>query len=190
MMLGPRFLIVYAMGGVAVWIGAGTEGFFANLRVQAQPQPALAAAASECCPGVRLPDARDMLPPWSPAASNYAVEGDFNGDGELDAAVLLVDATANTAPTLTVFHRQDGRYRVAYRQRLGTVDDVVIDRAQEIVVRLVKRGEEWAPEGGDVPQAYPHAFDAVAFATHKSTASGIEARQHLLYWDGRRYAQY
>lgn len=140
-----------------------------------------------------------MRAPWSLSNPNFAIEGDFNGDRALDVAVLLIDSRGG--PTLALFEHHppspglrgtSGRFTLAYRRRLDTVvDDVVIEAPQEIVLRLVKRGEAWAPEGGDVPMAYPHAFDAVEFATFKPTpGGGVEARLHLVYWTGERYAEY
>jgi hypothetical protein len=151
----------------------------------------LEAAVAACCPEVRLPGGRDMLGPWSLTNPTYAIEGDFNGDRSVDVAVLLVDTGGAPGPTVAVFHFVEGRYQLAHRQRLDRVDDIAIARPQEIVLRLIKRGEAWAPEGGDVPQTYPHSFDAVAFSTQQSTVTGgLEARQHLLYWNGHRYELY
>ncbi len=151
----------------------------------------LVSAVTSCCAGLRLPMARDMRAPWSLQAANFAIEGDFNGDQALDAAVLLIDATGNGAPTLAVFHHDNGRFVLADRRRLTRVDDVPIGSPQEVVLRLVKRGSAWAPEGGDVPTAYPHPFDAIEFSSHHVSRSGlIDARLHLLYWNGKQYAAY
>ena len=153
-------------------------------------RPGLAAAVSACCAGLRLPGGRDMLVPWSLATPGYAIEGDFNGDEQDDAAVLLVDPRAGEGPTLAIFHRQDGRYQLAYRQKMARVDDISISKPQEIVVRLVKRGEKWAPEGGNAARTYPHAFDAIELSTHKATAGAIHTRVQLIYWSGDRYLTY
>lgn len=51
--------------------------------------------------------------------------------------------------------------------------------------------EEGATLGGDVPRSYPHAFDAIALSSHKpSRYGGIEARNHLIYWEGSSYSMY
>jgi hypothetical protein len=150
----------------------------------------LAAAVSACCAGLRLPGGRDMLAPWSLTTPGYAIEGDFNGDDQDDAVVLLVDPRAGEGPTLAVFHGQDGRYELAYRQKVAQVDDISIAKPQEIVIRRVKRGEEWTPERGDARRTYPHAFDAIELSTHKTAAGAIDTRLHLIYWSGGRYLTY
>lgn len=151
----------------------------------------LAAAVSACCAGLRLPGGGDMREPWSLQTHNMAVEGDFNGDGELDAAVLLIEAGAGGGPTLAVFHSGDGRYHLVHRQKVDRLDDVVIERPQDAVLRVVRRGEEWAPEGGDVPRSYPHSFDAIELSSHKIAAGGgVDTRLRLIHWTGSRYAMY
>lgn len=151
-------------------------------------RPPLSSAVDDCCAGLRLPGARDIRIPWSLTTPNYAVEGDFNGDAAVDVAVLLVESGAG-APTLAIFEYRKGRFLLGYRDKLDKVDDVAIEAPQEVVLRLVRRGESWAPEGGDVAPSYPHPFDAIEVSTHKtSPAGGVDTRLHLVYWDGKRYA--
>lgn len=120
----------------------------------------------------------------------FFVEGDFNGDGRKDAAVILI-GTPESKVQLVVFEGTSQGYRQAYTRPLEKVGDLKIGAPQEIVLLLVRKGEEWAPEAGDVPQTYEHAFDAVAFETRKTDAVGsLIAYLHLVYWDGKRYAEY
>lgn len=120
----------------------------------------------------------------------FYVEGDFNGDGAQDAAALLV-AADGAGVELAVFEgAPQGRYRLAHRRSLSKVDGLQIATPQEVVLLLVRKGEEWAPEAGDVPRSYDHAHDAIAFETRKADRGTIIAYAHLLYWNGESYAEY
>lgn len=168
---------------------------------QRRHEPALAypagltEATQRCCSDWRLPEARDVTGSWqhSPTKGSAAffVEGDFDGDGLKDAAVLLVDSSGKRVE-LAIFHaRVGGGYVHAYRRGLARVGDVSIGSPQEIALVLVRKGEDWAPEGGDVQQRFPHEHDAVVFETHKVNEHGSRIHyQQMVYRRGRRYAEY
>ncbi len=154
----------------------------------------LADAVNACCAGFHLPRRNEVRGAWadSDGAGSVAffVEGDFNGDGAKDAAALLVSSDG-AAVELAVFEGGPGSYRLAHRRSLSRVDDLKIEAPQEIVLVLVRRGDEWAPECGDVPQTFAHSHDAIAFETRKTDAQGsVLAYAHLLYWNGKSYAEY
>jgi hypothetical protein len=120
----------------------------------------------------------------------FFVEGDFNGDKTNDAAVLLV-AASGVSVELVIFERAAQGFRLAHRRGLERVDDVVIATPQEIVLLLVRKGDDWAPEGGDVPQTYEHAHDAISLETRKVDSAGNPIYyKHLVYWNGEKYAEY
>jgi hypothetical protein len=118
------------------------------------------------------------------------VRGDFNGDQRGDLAVILIAVQARRSPRLAVFEERASGHVLAHSGQLDEMDDVVIDVPQEVLLRLVKQGEEWAPEAGDVPKSYAHAFDAIELASWKKSVGGaVDNRLHLVYWNGKRYAE-
>lgn len=153
----------------------------------------LAEAARKCCGDFHLPQRNEVHGAWMDSDGEgsvpFLVQGDFNGDGLKDAAALLVSASGSAA-LLVVFEGAAQDYRLAHRRPLDSVGDVTIAAPQEIVLRLIRKGEEWAPESGDVPQDYVHAHDAIPFETRKVVAHGLIHYQHLIYWDGKQYAEY
>jgi hypothetical protein len=165
-----------------------------------EPAPAipypttLAPAVRACCSAFRLARQEDVRGAWLDSDGEgsvpFFVEGDFNGDGAKDAAVLLI-AGDGVGVELAVFEGGPQVYRLGHRRSLSRVDDIQIAAPQEVVLRLVRKGEEWAPEGGDVPQTYPHFHDAIAFETRKANPQGmVLAYAHLIYWNGKSYAAY
>ncbi len=153
----------------------------------------LAEAVRRCCPDFHLPRQDEVHGKWQDSTGAgsvpFLIEGDFNGDGAKDAAVLLVAAN-RAGVALAIFERAGQNYRLAHRRALDRFGDVVIGAPQEIILQLVRKGEEWAPEGGDVPMDYAHAHDAIGFETWKDLEYGVLNSKQLIYWDGKRYAEY
>ncbi len=148
----------------------------------------------QCCSDFHLPRQNEVQGAWLDSDGEgsvpFLIEGDFKGDGSQDAAVLLVAAN-RAGVALAIFERAGQGYRLAHRRALDRFGDVVIGAPQEIILQLVRKGEEWAPEGGDVPMTYAHAHDAIGLETRKADTQGLViAYKHLIYWDGKKYAEY
>lgn len=114
-------------------------------------------------PGFRVPAASDMTGEWAsekkPGSFPFITWGDFDGDGEIDVAVIL---SSDTQWKLIIFHQKTKKYVPVY-VRGGEIKKTgeLIQIPQQICLQLVKGGEVWYPEGGDVIMEYKVQFDAI-----------------------------
>jgi hypothetical protein len=139
-------------------------------------------------PGFRGPTASDMSGPWVSEKMSglfpFIAWGDFNGDGLTDVAIILI---SDKQWKFIIFHGKSQGYVPAY-EKGGIINEhsAKIQFPQQVTIRTVKKGEGWAPEGGDIPTEYKHEFDAIAFSIYGK----MQLYLSLIYWDNGKYSEY
>ncbi|MGA8222311.1 MAG: energy transducer TonB [Candidatus Acidiferrales bacterium] len=93
-------------------------------------------------PGLRIPGERDMKDLWAtetaPGTLPYFAEGDFNGDGREDFALLLANEKEYW---LVIFHRgADCSYSVGYKNGGFQFQEGIV--LQDIFLRTVPKGKD------------------------------------------------
>ena len=152
---------------------------------------ALTEAIEGALPGFSIPGASDLKEEWADDKGRsfpYITWGYLNGDSLTDVAVVLL---GDDEWKFAILHGGAGGYEVVY-VREGDAESAARDIAspQQIVLRLVLKGESWTPEAGDIPQEFDHDFDAVEFTVNHRRRFFLEGNASLIYWDGSEYRRY
>ena len=152
---------------------------------------ALTEAIEGALPGFSVPGTSDLEEEWAPdkrVSFPYITWGYLNGDSLTDVAVVLL---GDDEWKFAILHGGAGGYEVVYVME-GDAESATRDIAspQQIVLRLVRKEESWAPEAGDIPQEFEHDFDAVEFAVKHRRRFFLEVNVSLIYWDGSEYRRY
>jgi hypothetical protein len=128
-------------------------------------------------PGFRVPDQSDMKDLWAsetePGSLAYFDQGDFNGDGRNDFALLL---TKDKEYWLVIFHRQqDCTYTIGYKT--GGYADVPL---QSVFLRTIPKGnEEKVAEN-----------KSLRFDTDALEWTSVGRSVALVYWKNGKYETY
>lgn len=143
--------------------------------------------------GFRVPTQSDITGYWSseklPGEFPFIAWGDFNGSGRVDAALILIN---NKECKLVIFERLKKGYQSAYTLVWEiNKPGARIQRPQQILLRLVKKGEGWTPGGGDFAMEYKYEFDAIDITKYEKTPDNIiELYMSLVYWVNGEYKKY
>jgi hypothetical protein len=137
------------------------------------PPPALLTSIRKNFPEFRVPAAADLTGQWAQSGRAgvppFISQGDFNGDGLTDAAVILI---GHNLWRFVVFEQTSGgAYFPAYvaRPKLRTElpkvgkdgEGTSIEAPQEMIVKTLVKGQVWAPEGGDQPYQVKLPVDGI-----------------------------
>jgi len=130
----------------------------------------LQASVTANFPGYRVPEGKDIWGGWTvdqqPGAFSFLCRGDFNGDGTVNAAVILI---GDQDWRFVILEKDtQGRYQPAFvarpknKEELGKYwEQQILIAPQQLLLRTVKKGEIWAPEAGDDPNMGPMRFDTI-----------------------------
>jgi hypothetical protein len=126
---------------------------------------ALVDAIGRELPGYRIPGAEDLRDRWLGYANEsrlpYAAWGDFNGDGLIDVALILVSSDRWTVQS---FHQQtDGGYQAHDLESFaGESGAFVRDHPpQEFALFVVSAGEDLVALDSTLIEDFRHPFDAI-----------------------------
>lgn len=147
---------------------------------------ALDKAIGACCPGWRLPEAREIAGRWVPRnidGGRFIDVGDFNGDTRADVAALLVRSD-RTWPLLAILERQGDGLKTGWTREVRAIDELVPRVPSDVALVLIRRGAAWGPESGDVPPE-PHPLDSVELSLVVAGGS----RRHRIVWIDGRYVE-
>ena len=135
--------------------------------------PALVNSIKKSFPDYHVPAAGDLTGHWAEKKQTgvppFICQGDFNGDGLTDAAVILI---GQNVWRLVIFEqRRGGDFFPAYvarpklRVELPKVgkdgEDTSIEAPQEVLLKTIAKGQLWAPEGGDQPHEVKLPVDGI-----------------------------
>jgi hypothetical protein len=125
----------------------------------------------------RLPGPQDMTGGWASYKNEvpYAAWGDFNGDGRLDLAMILI---GKERWRLAELHQTaDGLFKeVDIEGSLpGHEDFTRYNKVQNYRVFIVRAGERLVIDGNPV-EGSDHKYDSVAFFSIKPSDSGMHCR--------------
>jgi hypothetical protein len=150
-------------------------------------EPALARAVEQCCGEYRLPTAAEEDPQLRAICHEhhpesrvtYAVLGDFNGDGRIDAALRLRGRRSRHSGLLAAFHAT----------RSGSYQAYVLDRGREAAGALCLTRRRpgaitYVRYRGDEILAAP---GRMRLRSDGIELTNPEAGSRLYYWDGARY---
>jgi hypothetical protein len=153
---------------------------------------ALLASIQAELPGYSLPDVSAGDHPFANscetrASSPFYSVGDFTGRGRQEFALIL---TGPEKLRFAIFSPDaTGKFSLVYSARPKTAqewgehwDETLIERAEQIDLCKVPRGEPWAPEAGDTVEELRPATDAVAIHTHPHANADMQSL--ILYKDG------
>lgn len=156
----------------------------------------LADSVSANFPGYRIPAPSDIKEAWNASdagASPFLAQGDFNGDGRTDAALIIL---GDKDWKLVIFEQDDQQhYAPAAIFRAKSVEEVpgqsadaVIASPQQLILAAIKQGETWAPEGGDVPTEIKLKFNGIALS-HRPTPH-TDSKSLIFFDDGKYQTQW
>src|SRR5262249_38084951 len=99
-------------------------------------------------------------------ASPFLAQGDFNGDGRSDAAVIIL---GENDWKLVIFEQDEQQhYAPAAVFRAKTVEEAplyarynVIAAPQHLILKTMRKGETSVVKGGDVPNDFALKFDSI-----------------------------
>ena len=141
----------------------------------------LVAQAKKSFPDFRIPKEEDITGIWANVRLSgefpFVTSGDFNGDGLVDAALILI-RNDDKAYKIVLFHKTDTGYSVGTAELGGIFSEISSDALvpQDYYLILI-------PKGSSVPMD-----DTVFVANNDSVGSGIyEARFIITYWNGTEY---
>jgi hypothetical protein len=116
--------------------------------------PGLQAIVSAEFPAYRIPEGRDIVGGWTVdqkmGVSSFLCRGDFNGDGLEDVAAVLI---SEQGWRFAIFEQDNERaYRLTFVARPKNKEELGKDREKELLsnpqqisLRKVPKGENWAP---------------------------------------------
>jgi hypothetical protein len=153
---------------------------------------ALLASIQAEFPGYSLPNASTGDHPFTNscetrASSPFYIIGDFTGRGRQEFALIL---TGPEKVRFAIFGPDAmGKFSLVHSARPKTAEEwgqhwneTLIERAEQIDLCKVPRGEPWAPEAGDTVEELRPTTDAVAVHTHPHPND--DAQSLILYKDG------
>lgn len=146
-------------------------------------------------PGYHVPSRRQMIRGWARYSKTkvppYACRGDFNGDGRIDAALILL---GSSAWRLVAFHaRADGSYDALEPRGLPGIQGEFEreNPAQDFRVFTVKKGTRLRVSGS---AGIAHKFDSIGLFLIDDPNSGVQfkwvAAPNSRHWDLRRKGFY
>jgi len=158
--------------------------------------PALSESVTGNFPGYRIPGPADIKEAWSASdagASPFLAQGDFNGDGRTDAALIIL---GESDWKLVIFEQDDQQhYAPAAIFRAKTTEEVpgqsadtVIASPQQLILATMKQGETWAPKAGDVATEVKLKSDGIALS-HRATADR-DSKSLIFFDDGKYQTQF
>lgn len=157
--------------------------------------PALAESVTANFPGYRVPGAAEIKEAWSASdagASPFIAQGDFNGDGRIDAALIILGASDWR---LVIFEQDDQQhyaptavFRAKTIEELSSSGNAVIASPQQLLLATIKQGETWTPEAGDVRSEVRLKSDAIALS-HRATPD-IDSKLLIFFDDGKYQTQF
>lgn len=145
-------------------------------------------------PAYRIPQGQDITAGWvndKLGASPFFCLGDFNGDGIVDAAIILVGK--DTWRVVVFEQDQAGAYRPAFIGRPKTQyelgkysENEILLMPQQLLLRKVSKGDSWTPEAGDDPHLGHLKVDALELVSKPYPNASFAS---LLIWEKGKYQQ-
>ena len=176
-------------GSPAATSASPTKG---QTAVSGQLPAALLASIQAELPGYSLPNASAGDQPFTNLcetreSSPFYSVGDFTSAGRREFALIL---TGPEKLRFAIFGADvKGKFSLVYLARPKTAEEwgghwgeTLIERAEQIDLCKVPRGEPWAPEGGDTFKELRPSTDAVAIHTHPHPNDDIQSL--ILFKDG------
>jgi len=155
----------------------------------------LLTAVSENFPRYHVPAGSDLTGLWAKGdqagTAPFICQGDFNGDGLADAAIVLI---GRDAWRFVIFEQKPGGdFLPAYiaRPQLPTElakggEDISIEAPQEMILEKIAKGQVWAPEGGDEPYEVRLQTDGIILHHRKKLRyADLDEATLIGYADGR-----
>ena len=196
-----RFMRV---GCLALLVLSGCDKKQHDAQVVPKPQDATAAdalparlltAITENFPRYHVPAGSDLTGLWAKAGQAgtppFICQGDFNGDGLADAAIVLI---GRDAWRFVIFEQgPGGDFLPAYiaRPQLPTElpkggEDISIEAPQEMILERIAKGQVWAPEGGDERYEVRLQTDGIVLHHRKKLRyADLDEATMISYADGR-----
>jgi hypothetical protein len=142
--------------------------------------------------GYHVPSPADIKEAWGAkdaGVTPFLAQGDFNGDGRIDAALIIL---GESDWKLVIFEQDDQqRFAPAAVFRPKTIEEVpghsansVIAAPQHLVLSTIEQGETWAPEAGDVPTEVKLKSDGIRLSWRPKPNYDY---QSLIYFDDGKY---
>jgi hypothetical protein len=146
--------------------------------------------------GYRIPAAADIKDAWAgkeAGASPFLAQGDFDGDGRNDAAVIII---GDSDWKLVIFEQDEQQhYAPAAVFRAKTVEEAplyarynVIAAPQHLILKSMRKGETWVVEGGDVSNDFALKLDSIELV-YQPKPDFID-KSLILFADGKYQPQW
>jgi len=147
----------------------------------------LLAVVSQKYPGYRIPNDSDLFEYWEfeykKGLFPWVVWGDFNGDGLVDVALMLVN---DNSWKVIIFNKTSTSYDVGLDAFGNVFDhgDGVISKPSNYYVHLIEKGDQIRlvthPNGVPDETQFTATYDSVAVGVYESEMS-------IAYWDQSGY---
>lgn len=143
--------------------------------------------------GYHVPSPADIKEAWGAkdaGTTPFLAQGDFNGDGRIDAALIIL---GESDWKLVIFEQDDQQhYAPAAVFRPKTIEEIpghsaksVITVPQHLVLSTIEQGETWVEDSGDVSSDFNLKFDGIKLS-YRTKATFIDDN-FLIYFDSGKY---